>query len=69
MAGGEEGNDCKEDKKWDEDSHYFDEDRSATARRGADELVVDGTVEESGWFGSFRFVVIHVLFQRINARG
>ena len=69
MASGEEGNDCKDEKKRDEDGDYFEEEGSATAQGGADELFVDGTMEESGWFGSFRFVVIHVLFQRINARG
>jgi hypothetical protein len=68
MASGEEGDDREEDKKWDEDGDCFEEEGSATARGGVDELFVDGAVEESGWFGSFRFVVIHVLFQRINAR-
>jgi hypothetical protein len=69
VAGAEEGDDREDKKQGEENGDYFDEKGSATARRGADELFVDSAVEESGWFGSFRFVVIHVLFQRIMHAG
>ena len=69
VAGGEEGDDSEDEKKWDEDGDCFDEKGSAKARAGADELFVKGAMEESGGFGGFGFVVIHALIQRINAGG
>jgi hypothetical protein len=62
VTGGEEGDDCKDYKKWDEDGDDFDEKRSATARGGADGLFVCGAVKEAVWFGGFGLVVIHALF-------
>jgi len=66
VPGGEEHDDSKDEEKRDEDGDCFDEEESATARGGADNVLAEVAVK-GGRFGCFRLVVIHALFQRINA--